>query len=141
MLPEVAIFANTRVGDKPNKVDVAIVRRWDQRRMIVTAKWSIRADREKQFTAEFSSDLTAKSDLRPFDNVLLTNEFDPARLLRACEVSAGNSPMFSSVVHINPSALRAVYGEKPEPTMQRVVECIEQGRIMGLDAWLSQLLN
>lgn len=141
LLPDVPGFANTRVGDKPNKVDVAIVRRSDQRRTIVTAKWSIRADREKQFTAEFSSYLTAKSDLRPFDYVLLTNEFDPARLSRACEVSAGNSPMFSSVVHISPSALRAVYGERPESTMQRVVQFIEQGRIIGLDAWLSQLLK
>jgi hypothetical protein len=49
--------------------------------------------------------------------------------------------MFSSVLQFSPLALRAVYGEKPEPTMQRVVQFIEQGRILGLEAWLSPLLN
>ena len=44
LLPEVPGSANTRVGDKANRVDVAVVHRSDQRRTIVTAKWSIRAD-------------------------------------------------------------------------------------------------
>lgn len=141
LLSSVPGFANTRVGDKPNKVDLAIVRRADGHRTIVTAKWSIRADREKQFPAEFGSYVTAKSDIRPFDYVLLTNEFDPARLVRACEFSAGNSAMFSTVVHINPNALRAAYGEQSEPTMHRVLQFVDNGRIMSLDNWLAQLLT
>lgn len=139
-LPAVAGFANTRVGDKPIKVDLAIVRSADQHRTIVTAKWSIRADRERQFSAEYSDYVRAKSDIRPFDYVLLTNEFDPARLLRACEFSSGNALMFSRVVHINPEALVAVYGEQPEPTMKRVLSFIESGRLIGVDAWLSALV-
>lgn len=141
LLSTVPGISNTRVGDKPNKVDLAIVRRADEHRTIVTAKWSIRADREKQFPAEFASYVTAKSDIRPFDYVLLTNEFDPARLVRACEFSAGNSAMFSQVVHINPDALRAVYGDQPEATMQRVGKFIDSGRIQGIDAWLAGLLK
>jgi hypothetical protein len=141
LLPSVPGFANTRQGDKPNRVDLAIVRRADERRTIVTAKWSIRADREKQFPSEFGSYVAAKSDLRPFDYVLLTNEFDPARLARACEMSAGNAPMFSAVVHISPQALKAVYGEEPESTMRRVVHWIDSGRIVALDAWLGTLLT
>ena len=140
LLSDVPGFANTRVGDKANKVDVAIVRNKDQHRTIVTAKWSIRADREKQFPAEFASYVTAKSDIRPFDYVLLTNEFDPARLVRACEFSAGNSAMFSNVVHICPEALHAVYGDRAEPTMQGVLQLIDTGRLVGLDRWLAQLL-
>ena len=140
LLATVPGFANTRVGDKPNKVDVAIVRPADGHRTIVTAKWSIRADREKQFPAEFASYVTAKSDNRPFDFVLLTNEFDPARLVRACEISAGHTSMFSTIVHISPDALRAAYGEQPEATMQRVVKFIATGRIVGLDTWLSRLV-
>lgn len=141
LLATVPGFANTRVGDKPNKVDLAIVRRSDEHRTIVTAKWSIRADREKQFAAEFASYVTAKSDIRPFDYVLLTNEFDPARLVRACEFSAGNSTMFSVVVHISPDALRAVYGNQPEVTMQRVIQFIDSGRILSVDSWLSRLMK
>ena len=140
-LSSVPGFANTRVGDKPNKVDLSIIRRSDEHRTMVTAKWSIRADREKQFPAEFASYVTAKSDIRPFDYVLLTNEFDPARLVRACEFSAGNATMFSRVVHINPGALRAVYGDRPESTMQRVLQYIDSGRIKGVDAWLASLLG
>jgi hypothetical protein len=134
-------FANTRIGDKPIKVDLSIVRAADQHRTIVTAKWSIRADREWQFASEFADYVRAKSDIRPFDYVLLTNEFDPARISRACEFSSGNAPMFSQVVHINPDALRAAYGEQPEATMKRVVEFIDQGRLIGVDEWLARLLR
>jgi hypothetical protein len=141
LLSAVPGFANTRAGDKPIKIDLGIVRCSDQRRTIVTAKWSIRADRERQFAAEYADYLRAKSDIRPFDYVLLTNEFDPARLLRACEFSSGNAPMFTRVVHISPAALRAVYGEQAEPTMQRVVEFIDSGRLIGVDDWLASLLR
>ena len=141
LLHEIPGFANLRIGDKPNKVDLAIVRKGDQSRTLVTAKWSIRADREKQFPAEFGSYVSAKSDLRPFDFVLLTNEFDPARLARACEASAGNTAMFSSVVHIIPEALRAAYGDKPEVSMRKVVNYIDEGKIIGLDRWLSNIVH
>lgn len=141
LLPEIAGFSNLRVGDKPNKVDLAIVRKSDGNRTLVTAKWSIRADREKQFPAEFGSYVAAKSDLRPFNYVLLTNEFDPARLARACEASAGNSSLFSSVVHIVPDALRAVYGDRPEASMAKVIAYLNEGRIVGLDTWLSSIVS
>jgi hypothetical protein len=138
-LSSVSGFANTRVGDKPTKVDLAVVRKGDGQRTIVTAKWSIRADRERQFSSEYADYVRAKSDIRPFDYVLLTNEFDPARLLRACEFSGGNAPMFARVVHINPDALHAVYGSGPEPTMKRVLESLDSGRLVSLDAWLASL--
>ena len=136
LLSSIPGFANTRDGDKPNRVDLAIIRKADQHRTVVTAKWSIRADRERQFSSDFGDYLHAKSDIRSFDYVLLTNEFDPARLLRACEFSSGNAPMFTRVVHISPRALRVVYGERPEPTMQRVAAFADSGRLVGVDEWL-----
>lgn len=140
LLQEIPGFANVRVGDKANRVDVSVVRRADRRRTIVTAKWSIRADREKQFPAEFSSYVTAKSDIEPFDYVLLTNEFDPARLLRACQMTTSNAYMFSTVVHVSPAALKAVYGDTAEPTMQKVLAYIDNRRLMGFDDWLDSLI-
>lgn len=71
--------------------------------------------------------------------MLLTDEFDPARLLRACEFSSGNAPMFTRVMHISPQAIKAVYGEQPEPTMKRVIEFIDRGRLIGIDSWLQDL--
>jgi hypothetical protein len=139
-LHDVPGFANRRAGEKPTKVDVAIVRNADNRRILVTAKWSTRADREEQFRADFTKYLSAESINDTFDYVLVTNEFDPARLKRACELNAGNSRMLTRVVHICPDALRAVYGAQPESTMQQVVDYVNAGRIVGLDTWLSSLL-
>jgi len=134
-------FANEKTGEKPNKVDVVVLRAAGGVRTLVTAKWSIRADREKQFQAEFSNYVAAKSDLKPFEYVLVTNEFDPARLVRACEAMAANAPMFTAVVHINTAALRATYGSAPEDSMRTVIEYIDAGRLIGLDVWLAKLLG
>ena len=140
LLSEVPGFTNTRQGEKRNKVDLAIVRAADKRRLLVTAKWSIRADREKQFPFEFSSYVSAESANGTFDYVLVTNEFDPARLVRACELNAANNRMITTVVHISPLALRAVYGNQPEPTMRKVLQFIDSARIVSLDDWLSSIV-
>ncbi len=82
-------------------------------RTIVTAKWSVRADREKQFPTEYEEYCNAESENKKFEYVFVTNEFDPARLMRACEILFRNNPMFDHVVHINTDAVRAAYGEMP----------------------------
>lgn len=134
-------FANRIEGAKPSKVDLAIVRAVDTKRTLVTVKWSTRADREEQFPSDYQKYLLARSQaVLQFDYVLITNEFDPARLKRACELSSGHSSMLTHVVHICPEALRAVYGEQPESTMREVLGYIETGRIISLDTWINSLL-
>lgn len=130
-------FANTRQGEKSTKVDVAIIR--PNKRILVTAKWSVRADRERQFVSDYNDYVYAESHSKPWEYVFVTNEFDPARLKRACDQLAGNSRMFSSVVHINTDGLHAAYGDKPEPTMRQVLDYIDQGRLISLERWLDQL--
>lgn len=139
LLYEIPGFANRRNDEKQTKVDLAIVRNSDGRRTLVTAKWSTRADREEQFRADFTKYLNAQSQNGIFDYVLITNEFDPARLKRACELNSGNNLMLTKVVHICPSALKAVYGEQPEPTMTQVLRYLDTGRIMSLDDWIMSL--
>jgi hypothetical protein len=138
-LHEIPGFTNKRAGEKPVKVDLALVRVADKRRILVTAKWSTRADREEQFRADFLKYLAAESTNDTFDYVMVTNEFDPARLKRACELNSHNSLMLTKVVHISPQALRAVYGQQPEATMKEVVAYMDSGRIVGLDAWIAGL--
>jgi hypothetical protein len=140
LLQEVPGFSNVRSNQKPTRVDLAIVRLADRRRIMVTAKWSTRADREEQFKADWQKYVDAESDGETWDYVLVTNEFDPARLKRACSISAGHSRMLTHVVHISPDALRAVYGVSPEPTMQEVLALLDQGRIVGLDQWVAGLV-
>lgn len=130
-------FSNVKKGEKHNKVDLAIV--GPERRILVTAKWSVRADREKQFVVDFTDYLAAESYNQPFEYVFVTNEFDPARLKRACERLASNSYLFRHVVHINTDALRATYGDKPEATMRDVLGCIDSGRLVSLEQWLDYL--
>lgn len=135
LLHEIPGFARARRTDKPNKVDLAVVR--PTMRTIVTAKWSVRADREKQFATEFAEYFTAESDGKPFDYVFVTNEFDPARLMRACEKLVSNAHMFRYVVHINTDAIRATYGASPhEASMRKVIGHIESGRLISLERWL-----
>lgn len=137
LLHEIPGFHRERRGEKPNKVDVAVIR--PNMRTLVTAKWSVRADREKQFTTDFSDYVASESDGKPFEYVFVTNEFDPARLRRACEKLAVNAPMFTHVVHISTDAVRATYGLAQEPSMARVLEYIREGRLISLEQWLTHL--
>ena len=137
LLHDLPGFNRTRRGEKPNKVDVAVLR--PHMRTLVTAKWSVRADREKQFAADFGDYVNAESDGKAFEYVFVTNEFDPARLMRACEKLAHNAPLFTQVVHINTDALRATYGPAPEETMRKVLRFVDDGRLIGFGPWLSML--
>jgi hypothetical protein len=110
-----------------------------RKRILVTAKWSVRADREKQFAADMADYVLAESARQPFEYVFVTNEFDPARLVRACENLNGNHLMFSHVVHISTDALKATYGASPEPTMQKVIQHIDGGRLISLEQWIVML--
>jgi hypothetical protein len=141
LLHDLPGFNRVREGDKPNKVDVAVLRHDGNMRTLVTAKWSVRADREKQFTTDFTEYLAAESGRRPFEYVFVTNEFDPARLMRACETLAANALMFTHVVHINPEAIRATYGNSPEESMKKVIEFIDNGRLLGIDQWIAKLTS
>jgi hypothetical protein len=125
----------------------AFLRHDGNMRTLVTAKWSVRADREKQFTTDFTEYLAAEAARRPFEYVFVTNEFDPARLMRACETLAANAPMFAHVVHINLEAIRATYGSSPEESMKKVIGFIDSGRLLGIDqprfrsAWKESLAS
>jgi hypothetical protein len=135
LLHELPGFNRARAGEKPNKVDLAVI--GPKTRTLVTAKWSVRADREKQFVVDFGDYVSAESDGQPFEYVFITNEFDPARLMRACQKLAVNAPMFTQVVHINTDALRATYGSAPEESMRKVLGFIETGRLVSFERWLS----
>lgn len=138
-LNELPGFNRAKRSEKPNKVDVAVVA--PRMRTLVTAKWSVRADREKQFSTDFADYVSAESDGAPFEYVFVTNEFDPARLVRACEKLASNASMFTHVVHINTDAVKATYGATDEPTMKRVVDLIDERRLISLESWLKHLAS
>lgn len=143
LLYDIPGFNRARHGTKENKVDLAIIR--PTMRTLVTAKWSVRADREKQFPTEYDEYINAESEGQKFQYVFVTNEFDPARLMRACENLHRNSPMFDHVVHISTDAVRATYGNvapshgEKTTSWRRVLDHIESGRLISLEQWLTRL--
>lgn len=145
LLYDIPGFNRAKHGSKENKVDLAIIR--PSMRTLVTAKWSVRADREKQFPTEYAEYISAQSENRKFEYVFVTNEFDPARLMRACENLHNNNLMFDCVVHINTDALKACYqaatasDSKTTDSQRRVMKHIEDGRLISLDRWFRRLLD
>lgn len=126
-------------NQKPRQVDLALVRTGDGRRILVTAKWSIRSDREEQFATDFN-DYARLEDLgEDFGYTLVTNEFDAARLAAACDNRRENAYLFTDVVHVNPEGPVVAYGDSTRgkaPVMRRQVA---QGRIRSLADWLAAL--
>lgn len=139
LLHEVPGFSPPAERAKAKKVDLVLVTRPDSHRVLITAKWSIRADREEQFGSDFQSYGTLERAGRPFDYVLITNEFDPARLAAACDRQILARHLFSTVVHVSTEALLAAYGPSLDRSFQRVEQHIASGRLMSLGGWLGKL--
>ncbi|MDE0002745.1 MAG: hypothetical protein OXQ29_08625 [Rhodospirillaceae bacterium] len=137
-LHEVPGFYEPRGREKPRIVDLAIVNH-EERRSLITAKWSVRADREEQFISDCASYVHLERAGQSFDYVLITNEFDPARLVAAAERQREGSPLFTSVVHVSPEALKAAYGNDSHRSFARVLGHLQSGRIESLANWLSGL--
>lgn len=123
--------------EKIKKVDLGLIS--GALRTLVTAKWSIRADREEQFMSDFQTYERLESAGEDFAYVLVTNEFDAARLRAACERRRQNAPLFTHVVHINPAAVDIVYRDAESESAVAIREHIAKGRLISLDNWLSSL--
>jgi hypothetical protein len=139
LLSEIPGFSEPAKGEKERKVDVDIVDRSGQR-SLVSAKWSVRADREEQFEADFESYARHEISGNPFDYILVTNEFDAARLVAACRRRSGITPMFKSIVHVNPAGVLAAYGSELRRSASQLPEQVATDRLISLDQWLRTLV-
>jgi hypothetical protein len=124
--------------EKRRTVDLGVIGP-RQKRILVTVKWSIRADREEQFGVDFDAYARMEDAGRDFDFVLITNEFDAARLSAACNRRRQNAPLFSAVVHVNPKGPLAAYGQNLRRSAKQLAEHVESGRLMSLEQWLGLL--
>jgi hypothetical protein len=134
-------FRTPRAGDKTEKVDMW-VEPWNDTRILVSAKWSVRADREKQMRGDFLTYVDCNELREPFKYVWITNEFDPARLVANATNTEGNRHLFDSVVHICPDALRVVHGlDQPRRsrTLAQLNDALGRERIISLAQWLRAL--
>ncbi len=139
LLSEVPGFSAPAERAKAKKVDLVLITKPNSHRVLITAKWSIRADREEQFESDFQSYAMLERASRPFDYVLVTNEFDPARLAAACERQVLARYLFSEVIHVSTDALLAAYGQNLDRSFRRVEQHIASGRLKSLGGWLEGL--
>jgi len=137
-------FYPPKEGEDTQEVDLALVRKSDKHRTLVTCKWSFRSDREKQFPNEHTAFMNLRSNNRPFDYVLLTNEFDPARMASVSERTRDVHPLFQTVVHVSPAALLAAYAppaqDRSDGGIARTRKHIANGRIQSVESWLIALI-
>jgi hypothetical protein len=138
LLHELPGFHAPPPTEKAKRVDLALLR--GSRRNLVSAKWSIRADREEQFHSDFEAYARLEAGGQDFAYTLITNEFDAARLRAACERRRQNALLFTDVVHVNPEAVLATYGRSARGSARSVQDLISSGRLMSLETWLEQLL-
>lgn len=124
-------------NEKAKKVDLALVGKGQ--RTLVSAKWSIRADREEQFQSDFEAYARLESAGQDFQYTLVTNEFDAARLKAACERRRQNALLFTRVVHINPDGVLAAYSGVEQGSVAALRNHIDNGRLMSLASWLNDL--
>jgi hypothetical protein len=137
VLHELPGFHQSPPTEKVKKVDLALLA--GTTRTLVTAKWSIRADREEQFMSDFQAYERLESAGQDFGYVLVTNEFDAARLRAACERRRQNAPLFTQVVHINPDAVEVVYRDGRAEGASAVRQHIANGRLISFQAWLDSV--
>ncbi len=140
-IEEIRGFRPPRTGDKTEKIDL-----WvgpdDRRRVLVSAKWSVRADREKQMRGDFLTYVAANELRDPFEFVFVTNEFDPARLVANATNTEANRYFLDAVVHVCPEALGIVHDldrTNLGSTPAQLKDLIEARRIIGLADWLGDL--
>ncbi len=136
LLHELPGFHSPSPNEKAKRVDLALIR--ENRRTLISAKWSIRADREEQFQSDFETYARLESAGQDFSYTLITNEFDAARLKAACERRRQNAPLFTHVVHINPAAVLAAYGDHNRGSANAVRAHVDSSRLMSLQSWLEQ---
>ena len=140
-LDDVRGFYTTPEGEKPKVVDLVIEGKRSRHRTLVTAKWSVRSDREEQFKSDYEAYTRLQAVREGFGHTLVTNEFDPARLVRACESRVTNAPLFTHVVHVNPQGVLAAYGTGGHRTQRTVRKYVEERRLIGLGEWLGLLID
>jgi hypothetical protein len=140
LLSDVPGFRRPPGNEKERRVDLAVIG-GKAGRTLVSVKWSVRADREEQFGIDWEAYARLEDWGRDFEFVLVTNEFDAARLQAACDRRGPGSSLFQSVVHVNPEGPIAAYGSDFRGAATRLPELVATGRLTNLETWLTRLLG
>lgn len=125
-----------RRGEKEPHPDIAIIEP-EITRVVTTAKWSMRQDRQSQFQPEYTAyqlNRLQKTELR---FKLITNEFDRARLHNVADAipEGRGGYIFHDIYHINPDLLVQTHGDK----IGNLQHWIGVGKIRSLADFLNEM--
>ena len=116
--------------------DVAVVE-GDITHVIATAKWSMRQDRETQFLSEYNSVQKNKTQTTELEYVLITNEFDIARLKNVANAMPGGEGgyIFHRIYHISLPLLEATHAER----FEEIRPWVSTGKLRSLQHFLTDM--
>ena len=128
-------FTAKHTREKIESPDLAFVT-GKQTDLLVSVKWSIRQDRQKQWVDELEcySDLLSQTETPKFH--LVTNEYDPGRIVNAFSLASSKLKL-DCMYHVNPEMLEVALSS--HPTWKAVKEKIDAGRLKSLEQWLREL--
>ncbi len=126
-------------GDKAPRTprpDIAVVE-GGVTHVIATAKWSFRQDRETQLASEYQAFQMNKTQSAELRYVLVTNEFDLARLRNVLEAIPGGTGgyVFHNVYHVALPLLQETHGARFAPLRPYV----QIGKLASLSDFLTNM--
>jgi hypothetical protein len=121
-------FGSVHARDRVESPDIAFVSdgRTD---FLMSVKWSIRQDRQKQWSEELDcyADLLSQEEPK---FLLVTNEYDPGRLINAFALKDRESLPLDTIYHVNLELLELALSD--HPTYPAVKTMIETQRLKSL---------
>lgn len=105
--------------------------------LLASVKWSIRHDRQKQFSDELNSYGELLDQAQRPQYVIITNEYDPGRLQFICTIEPHQGFQVDQVYHINPELLLDVLADHDR--IDAIRELVSTGKIRSIEDFLNDV--
>lgn len=127
-------FRQAHARERVDAPDLAVAMN-NQTRLLASIKWSLRQDRQKQLADELDGYVHLLSQKSFPGYVLITNEYDPGRLINANALSRRDQRI-SCIYHINPDFLRSVL---TGPKWNELQPLVQEGRLRSIGDFIKDL--
>jgi hypothetical protein len=128
-------FAAEHKRDRIESPDMAFVTD-DHTDLLVSVKWSVRQDRQKQWADELDCYVEMMSQEPPPKFLLVTNEYDPGRILNAFGLDRGKLKL-DTIYHVSLEMLEVALND--HPTWPAVRAMIDASRLRSLEQFFDEL--
>lgn len=127
-------FRQAHSRERVDAPDLAVAMN-NQTRVLASIKWSLRQDRQKQLSDELDGYVHLLSQKTFPRYVLVTNEYDPGRLINANALSRRDQRI-TCIYHISPDFLRTVLSG---PKWEELQPLVTEGRLRSIGDFIKDL--